>query len=394
MGWKPRAELDKGWKYHDEVAVPELVADALAAEAARVSAAEEAKAEAAEAARVAAKKSKTEIVPWGIESPARTGARMRVFDRAEVERFAASLPPGDSDQSKRKNEIIKLMRRRGEFRKLATMPKDWRARLDEFAAQFPNVVEVTQYLRHAFALAEQADRVPRVVPMLLTGDPGVGKSYWARRFAEFLGSGFVILPVDSLQAGSSLSGSQEYWTNTKPGIVFEQLVERDFANPVVLLEELDKADVGYSYGDPRNALHQLFEPGTAREFRDLSVPAVALDASRVIWVATANEPARIPAPLLSRMRRFEVKAPTPEQGVALAVAIFVGLRLEHRLPEAFANLSAPVVARVCVLSPRRIRQVLEEAIGRALYAGRTELLAEDIQLPPEAAADTRRFGFV
>lgn len=395
MRWGNRPELDEGWTYHERVAIPGLVADAIAADAA-LAEAEAAREKEARALleRLASKPTPSKEIEWGIDSPAAGGSRMKVFDRADVERFEAAMPPGDSDQKKRKEEIVKLLRRRGEYRMLATLPEDWRERLNAFAELFPNVTEAIDYLRHAFALAEQGDRVPRFTPVLLGGDPGVGKSYFARSFAEFIGSRFAAISIETLQAGSALSGSQDFWTNTKPGLVFEQLCERDYANPVVLLEELDKADASYGYGDPRNALYQLFEPETARVFRDLSVPAIALDASRVIWLATANDPSGIPAPLLSRMHRIEVKAPTLEQSRTLAAGIFAKLREQFDLRSTFADPSDAVIGRVAVLSPRRIRQVLASALGRALYDRRSALLIEDIDLPPETEGSRRRVGFL
>jgi len=390
-----RPELEEGWTYHHRVAVPGLVADAIAADAARAEAEVAYEKEArALLERLAPKPDPVKNIEWGFDSPAGSGPHTKVFDRSEAERFEAVMPPGDSDQKKRKEEIVKLLRRRGEYRRLAALPDDWRERLNAFAARFPNVTEAIEYLRHAFALAEQGDRVPRLTPILLGGEPGVGKSHFARSFAEFLGSSFAVMSMETLQSGSALSGSQEFWGNTKPGLVFEQLCERDHANPVILLEELDKTAGDYGYGDPRNALYQLFEPATAREFRDLSVPAIALDASRVIWIATANDPSLIPAPLLSRMHRIEVKVPTLEQSRTIAVGIFARLREEFHLPNTFAEPSAEVMGCIASLSPRRIRQVLQAALGQALYDRRSRLQVEDIRLPPEAAGGSRRVGFV
>ncbi len=399
MSWREESNADKDpfWKTWKGLALPRAETEALEAEAKRRREAADATREMEKIWEAAARQEEhtaAKTVPWGSDSPASTGKRMQVFDRAEAEGFEAAMAPGDSDQKKRKEELVKLLRRRGEYRRLATIPEDWRERLDEFAARFPNVGEAIEFIRYAFALAEQNDRVPRLMPLLLAGDPGVGKTHFARSFPGFLRSGYTVVPIETMQAGSALAGSQEYWTNTKPGIVFAQLIERDWANPVVVLEELDKADVGYGYGDPRNALYQLFEPATAREFRDLSVPQVAIDASRIIWVATANEPSHIPAPLLSRMRHFEVEAPTREQSQTLARGIFADLRNALDIPNAFADPSQAVIDRVAELTPRRIRQVLEEALGRALYAGRSGLLVEDVRLPPEAAGGGRRVGFV
>ena len=68
-------------------------------------------------------------------------------------------------------------------------------------------------------------------PMLLLGEPGIGKTHFARKLAELLGTGFGFVPMSSLTAGWVLSGASSQWKNAKPGKVFDTLVNGDYANP-------------------------------------------------------------------------------------------------------------------------------------------------------------------
>ena len=87
------------------------------------------------------------------------------------------------------------------------------------------------------------------------------------------------------------------------------LSEQNHISPLVILDELDKAEVSYR-GDPLNPLHNLLEPVSAREFRDESI-SMPIDASHVIWIATANYLGKIPL----RARPF-VTVPVVAAGAA------------------------------------------------------------------------------
>ena len=96
------------------------------------------------------------------------------------------------------------------------------------------------------------------------------------------------------------------------GKVFEALVDGEYANPVIVVDEIDKASSDAQY-DPLGALYSLLEYDTAQSFTD-ELAEVAIDASQVIWITTANDARGIPDPILNRMNVFEVQAPTPRHG--------------------------------------------------------------------------------
>ncbi|WP_214278748.1 hypothetical protein, partial [Escherichia coli] len=79
--------------------------------------------------------------------------------------------------------------------------------------------------------------------------------------------------------------------------MFEAVVDGDYANPVMVVDEIDKAGGEAAY-DPLGSLYSLLEHDTACSFID-EFAEVAVDASQVIWVATANDARAIPDPILN-----------------------------------------------------------------------------------------------
>ena len=145
---------------------------------------------------------------------------------------------------------------------------------------------------------------------LLLGQPGIGKTHFAKQLAKLLGTGMSLVPMSSMTAGWLLSGSSSQWKGAKPGKVFQALVEGEYANPVMVVDEIDKAASDAQY-DPLGALYSLLEHDTAQSFTD-EFAEVAIDASQVIWVTTANDERSIPRPILNRMNVFQIEAPDAE----------------------------------------------------------------------------------
>ena len=103
--------------------------------------------------------------------------------------------------------------------------------------------------------------------MLLLGPPGIGKTHFARKLAELLGTGMNLVPMSSMTAGWLLSGASSQWKGAKPGKVFEALVDGQYANPVIVVDEIDKASADAQY-DPLGSLYGLLEHDTAGAFMD------------------------------------------------------------------------------------------------------------------------------
>lgn len=261
--------------------------------------------------------------------------------------------------------------------------------LDPLYEDCPNFEEVLDDLTRYLGLSLVGGAGVNVMPLLLLGDPGVGKTHFGKRLAAVLGTEFEFISMNALSAGFVITGSSSTWKGAKCGKVAERLVRGKFANPVVLLDEVEKA-TGSTQSDPMAALYQLLEPETSRAFHDEFID-VDLDASQVFWVLTANTLDGIPPALLSRMAVYEVPAPTPEQAATIAQRIYSGLLRELKLQNMDDELKGTVLDKVSEISPREMRKALLDGLGFAVAAGRAELLPEDVRVKNDSAK--RRIGF-
>ncbi|RYF49440.1 MAG: AAA family ATPase, partial [Comamonadaceae bacterium] len=210
------------------------------------------------------------------------------------------------------------------------------------------------------------------------------------QLAQLLGTGMNLVPMSSMTAGWLLSGSSSQWKGARPGKVFDALVEGEYANPVIVIDEIDKAAADAQY-DPLGALYSLLEHDTAQSFTD-EFAEVAIDASQVIWITTANDERGIPDPILNRMNVFEVPAPTPEQARSIARQLYQEIRTSHdwgRLLD--PEPEADVLDALSHMPPREVRRAWMTAFGNARLARRSAVEVAD--LPPGTARKTR-IGFV
>ena len=231
---------------------------------------------------------------------------VRIFDPAVVESRNIG---SDQDERKQDKQVVTGLRDvGGAYRRLGCVEHDALQRLDALAADFPNFSSVTRYLQGVVAIALADDRTAQPQHILLDGPPGIGKTLFSQRIADIFGTSMRIVHLETMQTSSDLIGSSQPYSNIQPGLIFDALIEGEYANPVFLLHELDKAT-----GDERfpvaSALYNLLE-STSKHFRDESQPWLELDASRIIYIATSNNADLIDPPILSRMRTFSIEAPT------------------------------------------------------------------------------------
>lgn len=331
--------------------------------------------------------------PWYDAFSDWEGPFWKILDWHETERaYANRVARATPLESKRLTALMEAIRARGDHRPLISIAPDWRTQLNVLEEQFPNFSEVIDYLRGAYALAEYGDGVPQFSPMLLNGPPGVGKTMFASAFASHFRSGLVTVRMETAQTASNLSGSSEYWGNTRSGEICNALLDRDFANPVFFLDEIDKAMEGDH--DPLMALYALLEPSTARQFTDLSYPWLTLDASRIVWICTSNDAFVIPEPIFDRLRCFDIDPPTEKQARRMVTIIFDQIVSELPKVASTVRLTPKAVDALVTLSPRQIQQALREAIGKVLYAGRERVLERDVPTGPVEEIGARRMGFL
>jgi len=228
-------------------------------------------------------------------------------------------------------------------------------------AEFPYAPEAVDAVLGAFA-----GRVyVHAPPMIVAGRPGAGKTRFVRRLGEALGVG--VFRVDgSNDAGGSFGGTERRWYSSEPCRPFMAIARHRQANPIVLVDEVDKAATRSDYGRLWDSMLQALDPENARRFPDPSLQT-DLDISFVTVICTANEPSALPGPLLDRLRVVRFPEPRAEHLDALLPGVLAGLAEEAGLD---ARFHAPIdgVERAALRarwrggSVRRLRRAVEAVL--------------------------------
>ncbi|MCY7281507.1 MAG: AAA family ATPase [Sphingomonas bacterium] len=212
-------------------------------------------------------------------------------------------------------------------------------------------------------------------PLLLVGPPGCGKSHLARMIAERSGTGHSILSLSGVADPTSVEGTPRGYSSTMPCFPALAMAQHSTANPIVVVEELDKACSNSRNGDPVAALLTLIEPGTAREYWDRCLLA-PIDVSHVNWMCTANSLDGLSPALLSRMDIVRLTGPLLEHFDELLVNLIGELARGWGVPVAeLPSLANGAEKMLCKRfakhrSVRRLNRELRDAMAASIQFGR------------------------
>jgi ATP-dependent Lon protease len=236
--------------------------------------------------------------------------------------------------------------------------------------EFPYAAEVID-----FALADLVGRrTIRLRPLLFVGDSGGGKSRFARRLGEILG--LNVWREDASRAdGAAFGGTDRRWYSAEPCHPFLAIAQGKIANPLVLIDEIEKAGTRSDYGRLWDCLLGFLEPETSCRYPDPALQII-LDLGHISYAATANSLDPLPSPIRDRFRVIKFPRPSADDLDALLPAVIADLARDRGLDEVWVPpLNGAEHADVARYwrggSVRRLRRIVEAILReRDLHATR------------------------
>lgn len=268
------------------------------------------------------------------------------------------------------------------------------AALSQTRQSCPGFEAVIDLIIRAAILSLRTSTPIAVPPLMLLGPPGAGKTRASRQIASALGTEIhaINCAVNS-DAQALVVGHPTSWKAARMGQLTEALANGTTAQPVILLDELDKLMTHHDE-KPFNTLLTVLEPENSRALVDEYV-RVPFDLSGAIFIATANEIGALPDFILDRLLTFFI---APQRGDALlTVTRLIAEGIVGELQGGVAIPSDEILTRAARHNPRRLGKLLRLAFGYAAAGGRTALTIADIvaaEALVTASPQARPIGFM
>jgi ATP-dependent Lon protease len=309
-------------------------------------------------------------------TPQRVTATHQLYRMSELEdelKWAKSLT-GESRKIVVKQ--LEMARDLGSARYIAAAPDP--SSLKELRRDFPNFGGVLDFIERRLLLCRMGPaKLFKLPPILLSGPPGVGKTWFAKKLAQAL-TDIPYAQADLSQStpGFAITGLDAAYDTGRPGLIWKTM-QNPCASPIILFDEIDKAQSGGRDGGV-GFLLGLLEKSSARQFQDAAV-RLRIDVSTVLWFATCNELLKLDEPVLSRFRVFEIAAPTNRQMRLVVESVNREMLAAEDWSVAFDPvLPEQIMAVLREGTPREIKARLEDAYASAAVAGRSFLAIEDL----------------